>query len=337
MSETLVLGANGYLGLHIVDALRAEGVEPRCGRRARANVLGLLSRKVKMIVADLERPETLADAMRDVKTVVHVAGHYPRHSLDRVATIALGERQARAVVDAATASGVDRIVYVSSTATVAPRMGAPSNEDDVYGAPPGLGIYHDLKWTMEQVFLASGLDVRIALPSGCVGPGDLRMGTSALLVALARGLDPVHADGWVPQVDPRDAAIGVARMAVRDGAPDRVILSATSERLQPMLEALARHYRVAPPSPAVPAAEALRLAEEAEREAEATRTRARMSREIVELTVYGTPLDNLLSRAALGLEYRPFSETVADFDRWATRLGFLPTPQAEVHPHGHAS
>ncbi len=336
MSDTLVLGANGYLGLHVVDALRAEGVEPLCGRRARANVLGLLSRKVKMIVADLERPETLADAMRGVRTVVHIAGHYPRHSLDRVATLALGERQARAVVDAAQGAGVERLVYVSSTATVAPRVGLASNEDDQYGSPPGLGVYHDLKWTMEQIFCASGLDVRVALPSGCVGPGDLRMGTSALLVALARGLDPEHADGWVPQVDPRDAAVGIARMAVRDVAPARVILSATSGRLQPMLEALARHYGVARPSPALPAAEALRRAEEAERAAEATRTRARMSREIVELTVYGTPLDNTLSRAVLGLNYRPFTETVADFDRWATRLGFLPNP-AEVHPHGHAS
>lgn len=324
--DTLVLGANGYLGLHVVDALRAHGVEPRCGRRARANVLGLLSRKSRMVQVDLDAPDTLDAAMSGCRTVVHVAGHYPRHSLRREETLALGERQAHAVVDAARRAGVRRLVYVSSTATVAPSDG-PSSERHTWPGPPPLGVYHALKHRMEAIFMAAGdLDVRVALPSGCVGPGDLRMGTSALLVALARGIDPPHADGLVSLVDPRDAAAGIALLALRDDAPRRVILSASTWPLHGLLVHVADHYGVAPPSPALPAAAALALAEEAEREAERTRTRARMSREIVELTVYGVPLDASLSTAALGVTYRPFAATLADFDSWATRLGFLPSP-----------
>ena len=75
-----------------------------------------------------------------------------------------------------------------------------------------------------------------------------------------------------------------------------------------------------------PRGAALAAAEAAERLAEATRTRATASRELVELTIHGVPLDNRLSRSALGVSYRPFAATLADFDRWATRLGFLPQP-----------
>lgn len=321
-----MLGSNGYLGLHVVDALREAGVEPRCGRRARGNVLGLLSRKARMVVADLDRPDTLEPAMAGCRTVVHVAGHYPRLSLHPDETLALGIRQAETVAEAAKRSGVRRLVYVSSTATVAPVEGA-STERDTYDVSPTHGVYHALKWEMERVFRdTSGLEVRVALPAGCVGPGDLRLGTSSLLVALARGMDPVHADGPVSLVDPRDAALGIARLATWDDAPDRVILSAFTRGLHDLLVDLAARYGVPRPSPALPAAEALARAEAAERLAEATRTRPTMSRELVELAVYGVPLDNHLSTSVLGVAYRPFATTLADFDRWASRLGFLPQP-----------
>ncbi len=325
--EVLVLGSNGFIGLHVVDALRAEGMEPRCGRRPRSNVLGLRSRKARMVPADLDDPASLDAAMHGVDTVVHLAGHYPRTSTDRPGTLALGERQSRSVIAAARRAGVSRLVYVSSTATVAPRQDGPSSEDDRFEAPPGHGLYHDLKWTMESIFeAATDLEVRIALPAGCVGPGDLRLGTSALIVALARGDDPPHPDGIVSLVDPRDAAVGIARMALRDDAPRRVILSQSSVPLHGLLVALSRRYGVKEPRAPMPAKVATALADDAEREALASRSRPRMVREIVDLVVHGVPLRGELAERTLDLRYRPFSDSLSDFETWASRLGFFPTP-----------
>ena len=64
--STLVLGAGGFLGLNIVDALVAAGETPRCGRRVRSNVIPLRSRKLPMVVTDLEQPETLREAMIEI-------------------------------------------------------------------------------------------------------------------------------------------------------------------------------------------------------------------------------------------------------------------------------
>lgn len=323
--EVLVLGANGYLGLHVVDALRAEGVEPRCGRRKRSNVLGLLSRKANRVLADLDDPATLREAMAGVRTVVHVAGHYPRTSLDPAGSLALGLRQATTLREIAEEAGVARFVYVSTTATVAPRAdGQPSTEADVFPAAPDWGLYHSLKWEMERVFCASTrMEVRLALPAGCIGPGDLRVGTSAMVVALVRGMDPPHANGVVPLVDPRDAAIAIARMAVRDEAPARLILSAESLRLHDVLVRAAATLGLPAPSPARSDADFLALARRSEEESLQTGKRPALSVEIAELTVHGVPLDGTLATRALGLHYRPSTESLTDFVRWATPLGFF--------------
>lgn len=331
--RVLVLGANGFLGQHVVDSLRAAGVEPVAGRRARANVLGLRARRVAMVVADLDDPASLRAAMRGCSTVIHAAGHYPRLSLDREGTLRLGLGQTAAVLRAAEDAGVRRLVYVSSTATVRPAPGRPSDEADTWADPPSVGVYHDLKWAMERLVAGfGGVETRVALPSGCVGPGDLRFGTAGMLVALARGDDPPHADGRVALVDPRDAAAGIVLQALRGDAPARVILSGWEGWLHPLLVALAARYRVPTPSPALAPELAIRLADEAEAAVVTTRVRPSMSRELVDLTLHGAALDPSLSRAVLGVRYRPFAETLDDFDAWARRLGVIPSLPQEAHP-----
>ncbi|MBL8955702.1 MAG: NAD-dependent epimerase/dehydratase family protein, partial [Myxococcaceae bacterium] len=87
---TAVLGAAGFLGLNFVDALLAQGEKPRCVRRPRTNVLALRQRKVPMVTADAERPDELHEALLGADTVVHLAGHYPRHCLEPARSLETG-------------------------------------------------------------------------------------------------------------------------------------------------------------------------------------------------------------------------------------------------------
>jgi dihydroflavonol-4-reductase len=321
-----VLGAAGFLGLNLVDALQAHGETPRCVRRHRTNVLALRQRKVPMAHADLDDVEDLVLALSGANTVFHVAGHYPRHSLDPDVAVATGVRQMNNVLAAAAHAGVRRLIYVSSTATVAPAFGRPSTEHDVFPAAPVFGTYHALKWRMEQLALAERrLEVIVACPAACLGPWDLRVGTSALIVALARGMDPPHPDGWVSWVDARDVAQALVRLAAHPGPPRRVILSAGSTPLHPLLIALARRYGAPPPSAALSALEAIALADREEAQALRDGGRARLAREIVDLIVHGVDLDSTLARSALGVSFRPLDETLDAFDDWARRVGILPS------------
>ena len=332
--SALVLGAGGFLGLNLVDALVAAGETPRCGRRARSNVLALRQRKVPLCPADLERPEELIAAMAGCAVVYHLAAHYPRHSLDGASALATGRRQTANVLDAAAAAGVGRLVFVSSTATVAPAQGGPATERHRFGEAPGWGVYHDLKWELEeQVLREQRFEVTVACPGACLGPWDLRLGTSALLVGLARGLDPPHPDGVVNLVDARDLARGLVAQATVPAPPRRLIFVAQSRPLHPLLVELAGRYRVAPPSPPLGAAAAMALADEEERRAAAGGERARLAREIVDLIVRSQPIDGRLAEQSLGFTYRPLAETLDGFDEWARRLRILPPlPALEERP-----
>jgi dihydroflavonol-4-reductase len=331
----VVLGAAGFLGLNLVDALVAEGLEPRCGRRKRTNVLALRQRKMPMVQADLDDPAQLEAAFDKADVVFHLAGHYPRLSLDPDGARAIGLRQMDHVLDAAAKAGVRRVVYVSSTATVAPSpTGGPSTEAHVFAEAPTFGTYHALKWHMEaRALREERLEVVVACPAACLGPWDLRVGTSALIVATARGLDVPHPDGIVSWVDARDVALGLVRLAQHPSPARRVILSAGSTHLQELLTLLSQRYDVAPPSKPLSAEAARAFCDAEERRAEKEGGRPALARELADLIIHGVTLDAVLARRTLGLSFRSLSTTLDAFDDWARRVRILPSsPRQESRP-----
>ncbi|HEY1088686.1 MAG TPA: hypothetical protein VGE37_13370, partial [Archangium sp.] len=62
----LILGAGGFLGRNTVQAFLDAGLVPRCGRRARGNVLGLRGLGCPLVVTDFAAPLTLRSAFAGV-------------------------------------------------------------------------------------------------------------------------------------------------------------------------------------------------------------------------------------------------------------------------------
>lgn len=113
--KVLVSGATGSLGAQVCEALAAAGHDVRAlvrpsadgARLARLRALG-----AEIVVGDLEQPETLVRALDGVSFVITTASAFPVdprpdaiERVDRDGSIAL--------VDAATAAGVERFVYTS--------------------------------------------------------------------------------------------------------------------------------------------------------------------------------------------------------------------------------
>lgn len=330
----LILGAGGFLGLNTVDAMLAQGIELRCGRRRRSNVLGLRERKVPLVEADLELPATLHAAMAGCKTVVHLAGHYPRLSNDPQKSKQTAVRQTQVVLDAAAAAGIQRLIYVSSTATVAARAGSPSTEADVFAQAPRFGTYHDLKWEMEaQVTAERRFETVTLCPGACLGAFDWKIGTAAILWQLMRGECPPHPDGIVSWVDVRDVGDAIARLVRTATPPRRLLLVAHSLRFHQFLLGAAGRYQVSEISEPLTADEAITLADLEEARAIDQGGRPRLSREIVDLIIHGAQIDAAESRRLLGLTYRSLEQSLEAFDGWARRMGAArSSTRSEVHP-----
>ena len=103
----VVTGATGHLGHLIVEALLRDGVAPAeivAGGRNLGALDDLAAQGVRVATVDYDDPRSLADALAGADTLMLVSASEP------------GKRvpQHRAVIDAAVAAGVTRIVYTSA-------------------------------------------------------------------------------------------------------------------------------------------------------------------------------------------------------------------------------
>jgi nucleoside-diphosphate-sugar epimerase len=173
--QILVTGASGFAGRHIVEQLCRRGYGVRALiRRVPERGFGP---SVKLIVGDLNQPETYASALDGVTAIVHAAltddlSHEPR------ATSTLQSCGAQA--------GVRQFIHLSSIAVYGnPPSGTITEET----APiPASDAYSHTKLAIEEALRANstGLEV-VILRLGCVyGPGG-GWWTGGLLNQMQRG------------------------------------------------------------------------------------------------------------------------------------------------------
>lgn len=121
----LVTGATGFIGRAVVGRLLADGMPVRAGRRGPVAPVG-----GEATHCDLDDPASLARALEGASAVVHAACRDPARM----------PAQLGALLDAASAAGVGRIVFFSSVAVHGGREGhlredaEPAGPADPYGA-----------------------------------------------------------------------------------------------------------------------------------------------------------------------------------------------------------
>ncbi len=189
--RAFVTGATGFVGSHLVEALRAAGHEvvvlvrdPAKARR----VFG--DQPPKVVTGDLADAETLAAGMEGAEVVFHVAGLVAaRRRTDFYAVNA--EATAR-VADAARATGtVRRFVHVSSLAAAGPT----SRNVPLTGAERASPVteYGRSKLAAERALQERDLPWVIVRPPAVYGPRDREFYKMFRLARL--GVTPVFGDG----------------------------------------------------------------------------------------------------------------------------------------------
>jgi uncharacterized protein YbjT (DUF2867 family) len=148
----LVTGGTGFIGPHVIHALRARETPVRALVRDPARASRLTAWGVEPAVGDVTDPASLRAACEGVDAVVHLVAIIRGRPADFDRVMSVGTRN---VVEAAQESGVRRFVLASA-------LGLDERSKD---AVP----YFAAKWQMEQAVLESGLEHVIFRPSFVFG------------------------------------------------------------------------------------------------------------------------------------------------------------------------
>ena len=254
-----VAGATGFLGSHVVKALRARGDDVVSISRG-----GSPDGTVQAVdVLDVEAVKASATG---TEVAYVAAGKVSRQRDASEELYRLHVIGTKNVLAGLRAAGVKRVVFASTSGTLAVGTDPHRIADEGCRAPLELVArwpYYRTKLYGEREALAANVpgefEVVVVNPSLLLGPGDLRESSTEDVRKFLEGSIPASSAGGLSFVDVRDAALGMLLAADRGRAGERYILNAQNLTVQAFFQRLSRISGVPAPLLKLPSSRPLAL------------------------------------------------------------------------------
>jgi len=331
--KIFVTGATGFLGSHVARQLLARGADLRLLVRPTSRLDNIADLAVERVTGDLRDVDSLRKGMAGCEFVFHVAADYRLWAPQRQELYHSNVDGTRNILQAARDSGVRRVIYTSSVAT----MGFGSNghnpghltdEQSPVALTGMIGDYKRSKFMAEQLVIEAGRggqDVVMVNPTTPVGERDIKPTPSGqIIVDFLRRKFPAYVDTGLNLVDVIDCAEGhlLAMEKARPG--ERYILGGENLTLKQILDRLSAITGLASPTVKVPYAVALAAGVWGsavvggifKREPRATTEAVRMSRKKMFIT-------SAKAERELGWVSRPVDEALRRAVEWFKANGYV--------------
>jgi dihydroflavonol-4-reductase len=239
MSRYLVTGATGFLGAHVVLALRDRAHDVvHFARGGGGDVLDAAA---------------VAAAARGCDGAFHCAGKVSRRREDAEELYRLHVEGTKNVLSACTQAGVRRLVIASTSGTVA--VSSTPDRVATEESPTPIDVvsrwpYYRAKLFAERAALAwedARLEVVCVNPSLLLGPGDTRGSSTEDVRLLLEGQIPAVPAGGLSFVDARDAAEAMVLAMERGRTRERYLVGACNVTVRDFFARIARTAGVRAP------------------------------------------------------------------------------------------
>lgn len=255
--KAFVTGATGFVGSHVARVLAEKGAELRLLVRSTSNLKNIEGLNAERVVGDLRDPESLEKSISGCDAVFHVAADYRLWVRDPEQMYQANVEGTRGLLKAAKKSGVRRVVYTSSVAT----MGFTSNgyladENSPVSLGNMIGPYKRSKFMAEQVAMEAGrngMDVVTVNPTTPIGDHDIKpTPTGRIVVDFLKKKFPAYVDTGLNLVDVDECACGHVEAFERGKSGERYILGGENLTLKQILDKLAAITGLPSPTIKVP-------------------------------------------------------------------------------------
>ncbi|HWX56329.1 MAG TPA: hopanoid-associated sugar epimerase [Verrucomicrobiae bacterium] len=263
--KAFITGATGFVGCHVARALAGQGADLRLLVRSTSRADNIADLKADRVTGDLREPEFLKKAMSGCDFVFHVAADYRLWVRDPQQMYGTNVEGTRAIIRAAQESGVRRVIYTSSVATMGfTKEGHVADESSPVSLTDMIGHYKRSKFMAEQVALEagkSGANVVVVNPTTPIGECDIKpTPTGRIVVDFLKRNFPAYVDTGLNLADVKEVAHGHL-LAMEKAVPgERYILGGEDLTLKQILDKLSALTGLPSPSMRVPHAVAMGFA-----------------------------------------------------------------------------
>ncbi|MFA9461105.1 hopanoid-associated sugar epimerase [Thiohalorhabdus methylotrophus] len=342
---TLVTGGTGFIGSALVRELLAAGHEVRVlvrgsGNRTPETLSGL---PVELVYGDLTDADSLTRALEGCRTLFHAAADYRLWVPDPEPMYRTNVEGTRTLMRAALRTGVERVVYTSSVATLdVDTDGRPGDERRSAPEADQIGPYKRSKSLAEAEVLrmvrAEGLPAVVVNPSTPVGPRDIRpTPTGRMILDAASGRMPAYVETGLNLVHVEDVAAGHLA-ALRNGRiGERYILGGENLTLRELLARVAALVGGPPPRVRLPRRLVLPVAHAAEAWAGLTGREPLATVTGVKLAGKRMFFSSAKAERDLGYRARPVGEALLEALQWFRAEGRLNRPLVPPASADHPS
>ena len=324
----LVTGVSGFVGSAVALKLAASGAHVRGLVRASSARTNLAEFPGELVEGDARDPVAMAQAMAGVRHLYHVAADYRIWARDPEEIVRNNRASTAAVMEAALAGGVERIVYTSSVATLLPHHGRPSDETRPATPEQAVGAYKRSKVVAERLVewmvREQGLRAVIVNPSTPIGPRDARpTPTGRIIVEAASGRMPAFVESGLNLVHVDDVADGHIAAMARGRIGERYVLGGQDVALREMLASVAGIVGRKPPTVRIPRAPLFPLAWVNEQVARVTGKDPFLTLDSLRMAAHDMYYSSAKAEAELGYRARPYREALAEAIAWFAQAGML--------------
>jgi dihydroflavonol-4-reductase len=329
--RVVITGASGFIGSAVARAVSARGARIVAIVEPGADCRNLQAIDCERVEADIRDAAAIKAACAGARFVFHLAAIYRFWARDPRAFYDVNVGGTLNVLAAARVAGCERLVFTSTVGVLGVGTrpdGAPSDETCYADIGHLVGPYKRSKFVAEHEVLracAQGQDVRLALPTFPLGPGDVApTPTGKVVLDFLNGKMPAFVDTAMNVAHVDDLAAGqVAALELGDKGRS-YILGGENMPMQAILRTLADYCGLPVPRLRIPGGLAVAAG------VASTLIQGRLLRREPWVPLEGARMSatqmifsDERSRTEIGYTSRPAREAIRESARWFADRGYV--------------